>query len=265
MMMIWAISGVYVNAFVEIYLHETVFGPNQLEYEPLWDIYELFGEERNGIDGLFSFTERAMLFFLICYIFLLALSPNRQVIIRRFCFLGGLIYFYRALFISVTTLPPTRKLVGECSRPQTSGTIGELLIRTFFFVLTGGFKMNQDGNNICGGYLFSGHTSIIILFSRFVCNYSSKKLPRSFKYGLKVLEVLSIVCIILAHEHYTIDIITAWFLMTREMWIYTSLLQTQDENLNENIALTNVWWSSFFEWIEEDLPRDEFYLPKENF
>ena len=42
MMMIWAISGVYVNAFVEIYLHETVFGPNQLEYEPLWDIYGIF-------------------------------------------------------------------------------------------------------------------------------------------------------------------------------------------------------------------------------
>ena len=66
--------------------------------------------------------------------------------------------------------------------------------------------------------------------------------------------------------------------MTREMWIYNSLLKLQGKNAHNfennsieddkkinSIAINNVWWAKFFVWIEEDLPRDDSYLPKANF
>ena len=66
--------------------------------------------------------------------------------------------------------------------------------------------------------------------------------------------------------------------MTREMWIYNSLLKLQgkkvkifennsikDEKVNHSIAIKNVWWAKFFVWIEADLQRDDSYLPKANF
>ncbi|CBY30556.1 unnamed protein product [Oikopleura dioica] len=177
--------------------------------------------------------------------------------------LDSISLFFRAIFITSTILPPTRKLIGECSQSQTNGSMGSLALRTLHFVFTGGFKMNQGGNNICGGYLFSGHASIIILCSRFVCDYSSERIPSFVKYALRIFEVLCIVCIVIAREHYTIDVITAWFLMTREMWIYNSLLKLQD--LQDSVAINQVWWAKFFVWIENDLPRDDSYLPKSSF
>ena len=45
MIAMWAMIGVYSSAFMEIYIHETRFGGQQLDYEPLWDIYGKFTQK----------------------------------------------------------------------------------------------------------------------------------------------------------------------------------------------------------------------------
>jgi hypothetical protein len=64
MMALWAIFGVYASAFMEIYIHETRFGGQQLEHEPLWDIYG----ELNFIQNLISqnFFQRMITTSIIC-------------------------------------------------------------------------------------------------------------------------------------------------------------------------------------------------------
>ena len=98
------------------------------------------------------------------------------------------------------------------------------------------------------------------------------------------LAAIGIICIVLSHEHYTIDILIAYFVTTHHFWVYhTMASDSRLDQKNQNFKnvkfdrmmiyfnpkrykkcspkpwkpgphLSRVWWWRIFRFMEENVP-----------
>jgi len=106
----------------------------------------------------------------VVFFLLVVFHPEREIIIRRFMFILGIIYSIRTIAYSSTQLPSPFK-VNDCL-PKLSSNLSlaeftsQLLNRAYNYSFSLGF-VSQQKYSLCGDYIFSGHTSIIIIGKHF--------------------------------------------------------------------------------------------------
>jgi hypothetical protein len=137
--------------------------------------------------------------------------PARQIVIRRLFWLTGSLYLYRAMTISVTTLPPPR----PCNPVLVTGI-------PVLEVLKNGIKMLTGGAISCTDNIFSGHTMILVSCALHWRIYVRRKYIAYYVY----LHVIAgIYTIIGTHMHYTVDIILAIFITYGMYAIYFCVIR----------------------------------------
>ncbi|XP_026852293.2 phosphatidylcholine:ceramide cholinephosphotransferase 2 [Electrophorus electricus] len=174
---------------------------------------------------------------------------HKSIVGRRFFFLMGTLYLYRIITMYVTTLPvPSMHM--ECAPKLYNNSVAKLS-RVVQLFLGGGLSIT--GSHImCGDFLYSGHTVILTLTFLFIREYS----PRSLWWYHLVcwlLSVVGVVFILLAHEHYTVDVVVAYFITSRLFCWYHTMANNQSLRDTPYNYLNRVWWNHAFGFLERNV------------
>ncbi|KAF5904250.1 phosphatidylcholine:ceramide cholinephosphotransferase 1-like, partial [Clarias magur] len=148
---------------------------------------------------------------------------HRSIVGRRFFFIVGTLYLYRCVTMYVTTLP-VPGMHFKCA-PKLSGawwSMGWRILK----IMTGGGLSITGSHAMCGDFLYSGHTVMLTLTYLFIKEYSPRRF-RPYHWLCLSLSVTGIFCILLAHDHYTVDVVVAYFITTRLFWWYHTLANQQ--------------------------------------
>lgn len=225
-------------------IHEYV--PDRETYEPLPDLLlSNIPEQPWALDVseyLISITISS-----VCIMMLF--HKYRFIVFRRIFLIVGLLYFYRAVTFFVTILPVSSKSY-TCA-PKEPNVTTLIIIKRVFNMMSGfGLSLNDD-QPLCGDYIYSGHTAILTAGYLFVAEYTPKRfISLRIIYGL--ITSTGIVMLIVAHGHYTVDVIIAYFITTRLFWTYHTLANTQEfkkKGLKHNY-LAGEWWIYGFRYFE---------------
>merc|ERR1711972_534066 len=103
----------------------------------------------------------------------------------------------------------------KCAK-KSHGDVGLILVRAIKLGAT--FGTSLAGNHMfCGDYMYSGHTIMIMTFYLFLRMYvpSTNRFIKAGTWLLCTVTYSALVCILLGHDHYTIDILVAYFVATR--------------------------------------------------
>ncbi|XP_039273007.1 phosphatidylcholine:ceramide cholinephosphotransferase 2-like [Styela clava] len=242
-------------------VHERV--PSMEEDPPLPDI--AFDLVPKRIEWAFDVCEINGMILVGLTVLMLFFHKHRFIVVRRIFFILGTLYIYRAMTMYVTTLP-VPGLHFRCA-PKVHGKISTMVYRAVMLLCGGGLSVTGS-HHLCGDYLFSGHTVILVIMYMFIEEYT----PRRFwllHWVSWILAVTGIICILLAHDHYTIDIVVAYLIATRLFWTYHTMACTLSlKTSTKSNFLSGVWWFPIFKYFEGNvwgggkLPRKyEWPLP----
>eukprot|EP00092_Neocalanus_flemingeri_P013675 GFUD01014748.1.p1 GENE.GFUD01014748.1~~GFUD01014748.1.p1 ORF type:complete len:336 (-),score=120.53 GFUD01014748.1:44-1051(-) len=180
------------------------------------------------------------------------MHKHRIIILRRIFFIVGLMYFYRAITMSITVLPKPDQH-WQCPKQNTTLTMQEVWSKLTRVARDGGISLG-DKQQFCGDYIFSGHTMVLIIAYLIVKQYSPDGfyLLHWFSY---FLFLTGISALLLGHGHYSIDVLLGYWVTTRVWAMYhtlsnTSMLKTRDRNN----TLQTLWWWRVFIFLEVNVP-----------
>uniref|UniRef100_A0A8I6AUC3 Sphingomyelin synthase 2 n=1 Tax=Rattus norvegicus TaxID=10116 RepID=A0A8I6AUC3_RAT len=167
----------------------------------------------------------------------------KSIVGRRFFFIMGTLYLYRCITMYVTTLP-VPGMHFQCA-PKVSLRVPQRGIR----------------KAIPGTHLFPNLQSVCpsIHLWNLVDSALSHRAdsPRHFWWYHLVCWLLSaagIVCILVAHEHYTVDVIIAYYITTRLFWWYHSMANEKNLKVSSQTNfLSRAWWFPIFYFFEKNV------------
>ncbi|XP_050430323.1 phosphatidylcholine:ceramide cholinephosphotransferase 2-like isoform X2 [Adelges cooleyi] len=175
----------------------------------------------------------------------------RFIVLRRLMFMLSLLYLLRSVTMFVTVLPVSSTTY-YCS-PKENST-NPVLIARRVLQLFSGFGLSINGKHTyCGDYIYSGHTAILVMSYLMIAEYSPKKWY-ILHWASWLMAVIGVIMVLIAHGHYTIDVIIAYFVTTRLFWIYHTL--ANNTNLKQSISnnyLSRVWWFWMFQYFEGNI------------
>uniref|UniRef100_A0A8C4N9R8 Sphingomyelin synthase 1a n=1 Tax=Eptatretus burgeri TaxID=7764 RepID=A0A8C4N9R8_EPTBU len=226
-------------------VHEHVPPPNVSP--PLPDILLSSGQR---LSWAFSVCEtNGLVLASLCLLHCLLLR-QRQVILRRFMFLAGTLYLYRCITMAATILP-VPGLHFQCAPKLGNDVAGR--VRRAFRLLAGGGMTLTGAHNLCGDYLYSGHTMVLTLCYLFCSQYCPSGVwSRPYLIICWLLSTSGIICILLAHDHYTVDVIVAYYITTRLFWAYHTLAVLP--TLAPSLPLYRPWWGCLLRFLEAGAP-----------
>ena len=157
---------------------------------------------------------------------------HRLVILRRICIIVGTLYLVRSLTTVVTSLTIPGMHV-TCQEKYPSDLPITEVFKKILQVLVGGGMQISGVATGCGGYLFSGHTVVLLTTCLFIKQYLEPLFREKhysyvyqiIRYSLNFMSAFGMICVVLSHEHYTVDVICAYYVTTRIFWIYHSIVQ----------------------------------------
>ncbi|KAM9561477.1 phosphatidylcholine:ceramide cholinephosphotransferase 1-like isoform 1-T5 [Salvelinus alpinus] len=202
------------------------------------------------VDWAFSICEINGMILVVLWLLQLTLLKYRSIVGRRFFFIVGTLYLYRCITMYITTLP-VPGMHFKCS-PKLFGD-WEAQMRRVMKMIAGGGLTITGSHHMCGDYLYSGHTVMLTLSYLFIKEYSPK---RFWWYHLIcwLLCAVGLFCILLAHDHYSIDVVVAYFITTRLFWWYHTMANQQvlKESSQSNF-FSRVWWYRIFQYLEQNV------------
>ncbi|XP_051865090.1 phosphatidylcholine:ceramide cholinephosphotransferase 2 isoform X2 [Pristis pectinata] len=160
---------------------------------------------------------------------------------------------YRCITMYITTLP-----VPECISsvaPKLYGDSQAKLQRILKLISGGGLSIT--GSHImCGDFLYSGHTVMLTITYLFIKEYSPRRLWW-YSWYLWICWLLSasgIMCILIAHEHYSVDVLVAYYITTRLFWWYHTMANIPTlKTRSQTNQFSNVWWFQAFLFLEKNV------------
>ncbi|XP_033870655.1 phosphatidylcholine:ceramide cholinephosphotransferase 2-like isoform X1 [Acipenser ruthenus] len=173
----------------------------------------------------------------------------KSIAARRFFFIMGTLYLYRCMTIYVTTLPVPSMHI-KCA-PKLHGDFQAKLQRILRMISGGGLSITGS-HILCGDFLYSGHTVMLTLTYLFIKEYSPS---RFWWYHLLcwLLSAVGVVCILVGHEHYTVDVVIAYYITTRLFWWYHTMANIQTLRSSPQNYLSRSWWNPVFRFFEKNV------------
>lgn len=243
---IWAGFNLVLTTVMITVVHERV--PDKSVSPPLPD---KFFDYVPRVEWAFSVTEvNGMILVALWFIQWLFLK-HRAIVGRRFFFLQGLLYLYRMVTMYITTLPvPSMHM--ECA-PKLYGDSHSKISRVYQLVSGGGLSITGS-HLMCGDFLYSGHTVMLTLTFLFIQEYSPRSwLWRCYHAMCWLLSAVGVVCILIAHEHYSIDVVVAYFITSRLFYWYHTMANNQALRGSPHNYLNRTWWNHVFNFLEKNV------------
>lgn len=182
---------------------------------------------------------------LVQWIFL----KHRAIVGRRCFFLIGTLYMYRCITMYITTLPvPGKHMV--CAPKLYNDSTGK--IWRILRLISGGGLSLTGSHLMCGDFLYSGHTVMLTLSYLFIKEYSPRWMWW-YHWTCFVLSISGVVCILVAHDHYSIDVVIAYFITTRIFWWYHTMANCHFLRGSPNNFLSRTWWNIVFNFLEKNV------------
>lgn len=242
-------------------VHERV--PDREIYKPLPDI---FLDNIVAHEWALSASEILIMITVNSCILLVILHKHRFIVMRRVFLIMAVLYLMRSITMYVTVLPISSTTY-YCS-PKLNTTATPLLIVKRVAQLISGFGLSINGKHTyCGDYIYSGHTVMLVLGYLIISEYS----PRRYfllHWTSWLMSFTGIIFVLIAHGHYTIDVIIAYYVTTRLFWTYHTLTNNSFllKQSGSNNYLAKEWWFRFFKYFEKNVrgpvPRQyEWPLP----
>ncbi|KAM3835643.1 phosphatidylcholine:ceramide cholinephosphotransferase 1 isoform 3-T4 [Vipera latastei] len=215
---LYALSCLFLTTVTISLVHERV--PPKEEEPPLPDA---FFDYFNRVQWAFSICEVNGLILVGLWLVQWLLLKYKSIIGRRFLCIVGTLYLYRCITMYVTTLP-VPGMHFNCS-PKLFGD-WESHMRRIMKLLAGGGLSITGAHDMCGDYLYSGHTVMLTLTYLFIKEYSPRRLWW-YHWICWALSMVGMFCILLAHDHYTVDVVVAYYITTRLFWWYHTMANQQ--------------------------------------
>ncbi|XP_015515553.1 phosphatidylcholine:ceramide cholinephosphotransferase 2 isoform X2 [Neodiprion pinetum] len=227
-------------------VHERV--PDRATYGPLPDVVldNLVSQDwaLNVSEILIMIVSNSATVFIIFH-------KHRFIVFRRIFLLMGLLYMMRSVTMYVTVLPVASKTY-YCS-PKANNS-SPLVITKRVLQLISGFGLSINGKHTyCGDYIYSGHTVVLVLSSLIIKEYSPRRCqPIHWLAGL--MSLVGIIMVLIAHGHYTVDVLIAYYVTTRLWYIYHTLANNPYlKQHGPNNFLARLWWFPMFKYFEKNV------------
>ncbi|XP_026056077.1 phosphatidylcholine:ceramide cholinephosphotransferase 2 [Carassius auratus] len=243
---IWAGFNLVLTTVMITIVHERV--PDKSVSPPLPD---KFFDYVPRMEWAFSITEvNGMILVALWFIQWLCLK-HRAIVGRRFFFLQGMLYLYRMVTMYITTLPvPSMHM--DCA-PKLYGDSQGKIKRVLQLVSGGGLSITGS-HLMCGDFLYSGHTVMLTLTFLFIQEYSPRSWPWCCYHLICwLLSFVGVVCILMAHEHYSVDVVVAYFITSNLFYWYHTMANNQDLRGSPHNYLNRTWWSLAFNFLEKNV------------
>lgn len=234
--------GVACSSFTVAYIHDKI-----PQSPPLPDVWFALVQEHRELMTITEFCITAS--FSICLVVMLT-SSQRWLIMSRFCYISGLLYFGRAVTMGVTLLP-TPSTSYRCDKRLNNTNWNIIAYRAFGNIIslgseTSGFRI------ACGDWIYSGHTLAVVISALFVQEYSPKSLSPWLPAITKILSYLAMLGIVTTRLHYTLDVILAYFLTTRVFWSYHEAVGQRyfPDPEPRGDLITEIFWYPMLRYVE---------------
>ncbi|KAL7375434.1 hypothetical protein ABVT39_017210 [Epinephelus coioides] len=241
---LYALFNLVFTTVVITIVHERV--PDKSVSPPLPD---KFFDYVDRVPWAFTVTEVNGLIlvglWLVQWIFL----KHKAIVGRRCFFLIGTLYMYRCVTMYITTLPvPGKHMV--CAPKLYNDSTGK--IWRILRLISGGGLSLTGSHLMCGDFLYSGHTVMCTLSYLFIKEYSPRWMWW-YHWFCWLLSASGVICILIAHEHYSIDVVIGYFATTRIFWWYHTMANTHALRQAPNNYLSRTWWNPIFNFLEKNV------------
>ncbi|KAL9648278.1 hypothetical protein ABK040_013897 [Willaertia magna] len=212
-------------------------------------ILDLLPKQR-GYPIFMQFTEVLIILLLIILFLVIILNKKQNIkILQRFFLIMGFLYLLRALCLIATTLPNPNKNVNVICKLLQELPVAQRVMIALFSMFGVGTSGLMGQYSTCGDYVFSGHTVALTVTSFFIRQYSQVRRKRKQKplkcllqsilhFFTHVANYFGALCILLAAQHYTIDVILGFYLSSITFLFYHLLLEeVVTENKNQKKLL----------------------------
>ncbi|XP_052396120.1 phosphatidylcholine:ceramide cholinephosphotransferase 2 isoform X2 [Carassius gibelio] len=243
---IWAAFNLVLTTVMITVVHERV--PDKSISPPLPD---KFFDYVPRFEWAFSVTEvNGMILVALWFIQWLFLK-HRAIVGRRFFFLQGMLYLYRMVTMYITTLPvPSMHM--HCA-PKLYGDSQGKIKRVLQLVSGGGLSITGS-HLMCGDFLYSGHTVMLTLTFLFIQEYSPRSLLwRCYHLICWFLSAMGVIFILIAHEHYSLDVVVAYFITSRLFYWYHTMANNRTLRGSTHNYLNRIWWNRVFNFLEKNV------------
>ncbi|KTG43141.1 hypothetical protein cypCar_00034727 [Cyprinus carpio] len=243
---IWAGFNLVLTTVMITVVHERV--PDKSVSPPLPD---KFFDYVPRVEWAFSVTEVNGIILVALWFIQWLFLKHRAIVGRRFFFLQGMLYLYRMVTMYITTLPvPSMHM--DCA-PKLYGDSHGKIKRVLQLVSGGGLSITGS-HLMCGDFLYSGHTVMLTLTFLFIQEYSPRSLMwRCYLVICWLLSAVGVVCILVAHEHYSVDVVVAYFITSRLFYWYHTMANNQALRGSPHNYLNRTWWSRVFDFLEKNV------------
>ncbi|XP_058447991.1 phosphatidylcholine:ceramide cholinephosphotransferase 1-like isoform X2 [Malaya genurostris] len=228
-------------------VHDRV--PDRDSYGPLPDVVL---DNMQPLEWALDVSEILIMVVVNSCVLLVTFHKHRFIVMRRIFLLMSVLYFMRSITMYVTVLPISSTTY-YCS-PKANGTASPLVIMKRAFQLFSGFGLSINGKHTyCGDYIYSGHTVTLVMGYLIIAEYSPKKFW-IIHWLVWCASLTGVSMVLLAHGHYTVDVLIAYYVTTRLFWTYhtlanNSLLLKQ----NGSNYIGREWWFFIFRYFERNV------------
>lgn len=193
---------------------------------PLPDIVLSFTTPRPWAFATSEFCILLNVFLAVTVIFLHA---SKWVLLRRGLFIYTIVNGYRAITVPATILPNSVR--GLACAPRSPEFTPAAIFRSFLRITSAcGFRLAGEPRT-CGDWIFSGHAATMLWANLLVIEYTPPGLNRFLSWVTTLSTLIGTSLVLASHDHYTIDCIIAYFVVTRVFWSYHALVFQKTESV----------------------------------
>ncbi|CAI4225915.1 unnamed protein product [Auanema sp. JU1783] len=234
-----------LNEVVLSFVHERV-----PEMAPLPDItFSLIPYYAKGLE----ICEYIMIVSFVSVLLLMFFHRHRWIMLRRLMILGALLYLMRCVTMLVTQVPVADPNFYCSPKLGENATFWRVVVRGLKMVAGVGLNV-QGKNTLCGDYIYSGHTIVLVISALFMTEYS----PRRWW----VLHVTSwiaalagVIFLVISRGHYTLDVILSYYVVTRLFWNYHTLAAHPTLRNSQHNHHRKEYWYYLFGFMEREVQK----------
>jgi len=189
-------------------------------------------------------------------IILTFLHKYRWIVLRRIATIGSLLYFGRCITMFVTQVPIADANYYCSPKLEPSERTFLVIAARAMKIVTGvGLKINGK-HTLCGDYIYSGHTIVLVVSYLFIREY----IPRNWRllhFASLLTSFAGVVLLLISRGHYTIDVLVSYWICTRIFWQYHTMagIPVLRESRSPHNHLCKVCWFPIFKYMESGVLR----------